>query len=234
MLVHSSLSSCGHFIGGPSGVLDVLAEVCGTLSFVTHSYCYPQSLGELGPIFDAKATPSQNGALTNIFRMRPQVVRSIHATHSVAALGPLANEFTAGHYRCDSPSGPGTPYRRLIALQGSVLFFGVTYYCYTLFHTAEIESGSNEAFDPGLVDRLRVIDEMGAVRECASKRQNRALGRFAKAGELLELKGLARKVKLGRDHLRFIPDTAKAHDFLVERLRKIPDFLRLHCKIDMH
>jgi hypothetical protein len=36
-------------------------------------------------------------------------------------------------------------------------------------------------------------------------------------------------VVLGRGHLLFVPDSAKVHDFLVERLRRIPDFLISSC-----
>jgi len=234
LLAHSSLSACGRFTAGPGSVLDVLDDYAGTLALVTHSYSYPAQIGEPGPIFDPATTPSQNGALTNLFRQRPGAVRSIHSTHSLAAKGPLAQELTQGHYLLDSPTGPGTPYMRLIERNASALMLGVSFHSYTFFHSAEFDSGSPAAYQEGVLDRLRVIDETGQVREQLSRRQNWEPMRFAEAGELMEKKGLVRRVGLGREYLRYVPDTARAHDFLVERLRKHPDFLRQSCRTELY
>lgn len=233
LLVHSSLSSCGRFTAGPDGVLSVLAEFCDTLCLPTHTYCYPSSPGEAGLVFNARATPSQNGLLTEIFRTKPGVARSIHATHSLAVSGPIADEVSADHYRQDSPCGAGTPYSRLIQRGASALMFGVTFHCYTFFHTAEFESGSEYAYEHGTLDRLRVVDEKGDVRDCWSRRQYRAPMRFAEAGDLLERVGLVRRTKLGRSALLFVPDSSKVHDFLIERLRNTPDFLRQSCMTEL-
>jgi len=123
---------------------------------------------------------------------------------------------------------------RLIAQKSAAMMFGVSFDCYTFFHSAEFDSGSEHAIEHGLIDRLRVIDENSVVRECLSKRLNRAPERFAETGELMERKGLVRKVNLGREFLRFVPDTSKAHEFLVQRLREFPDFLRPSCRADLH
>jgi aminoglycoside N3'-acetyltransferase len=139
----------------------------------------------------------------------------------------------AGHYLCDSPTGEGTPYSRLVHGGSAALMFGVSFHSYTFFHTAEFESGSESAFQAGLTDRLRVVDEAGQVREQLSRRQNWAPNRFAEAGDLLERKGLARSIRLGRGVLRLVPDAAKVHDFLVERLRKTPDLLRQSCPVEL-
>jgi aminoglycoside N3'-acetyltransferase len=229
LFVHSSLSSCGHFTAGPHDVLRALREVSGTLCLPTHTYCYPSAANEAGPLFDPATTPSQNGVLTEMFRAEPLVMRSINATHSMAATGPFAEVLTDRHYLSDTPCGARTPYRRLVQLKASVLLFGVTFHCYTLFHTAEDASGSEYAYERGTLDRLRVVDELGKQRVCWSRRQSRAPRRFEKAGGLLERAGLARRITLGRSHLLFIPDCSQAHDFLVERLENIPDLLYLTC-----
>jgi aminoglycoside 3-N-acetyltransferase len=233
LLVHSSLSSCGRFTDGPEGVLSAFREFCDTLCLPTHTYCYPTSPDEAGPLFDAVITPSQNGLLTEVFRTQPGVVRSIHATHSLAVSGPIAREVCADHYRQDCPCGSGTPYSRLIQRSASALMFGVTFQHYTFFHTAEFESGSEYAYEHGTLDRLRVVDENGAMRDCWSRRQYRGPMRFAEAGDLLERVGLARRVKLGRSALLFVPDCLRVHDFLVERLSSNPDFLRQSCKREL-
>lgn len=234
MLMHSSLANCGQFKGGPDGAFDVLADYCETLFQVTHTYCYPKSEGEPAPVFDRAVTPSRNGLMSEVFRRRPGVARSIHSTHSLAASGPRADAYLAGHYLNDSPAGPGTPYSRLIHAGASALMFGVDFYSYTFFHTAEFESGSDHAYQHGIEDRLRVVDEEGQIRERPSRRQNWAPYRFREAGRLMEDKGLVRRARFGRSALLFVPDTAKIHDFMLERLRKMPDFLRLTCTVDLH
>ena len=229
LFVHSSLSSCGYFTAGPDDVLQGLREVSGTLALPTHTYCYPPAAGVAAPLFDPATTPSQNGLLTESFRTQASVVRSIHATHSMAATGPLARALTATHYMSATPCGAESPYFRLVQKRASVLLFGVTFHSYTLFHTAEDASGSEFAYEHATVDRLRVIDEQEQQHECLSRRQSRAPRRFTEVGHLLESHELARRITLGRGNLLFVPDCSRVHDFLVERLRRIPDFLYESC-----
>ena len=229
LFVHSSLSKLGHFTHGAQDILAALGEMSGTLGLPTHSYTYPESADAPAEVFDPKTTPSQNGQLTELFRARPDVVRSIHSTHSLAMTGSLADELVAGHYLSDTPAGAGTPYARMIDRKASALMWGVSFHSYTFYHTAEDAARSSVAYEPGTVDRLRVIDDAGKLRECLSRRQTRDLRRFAECGDLLERAGLVRRVALGKGALLFVPDCAKAHDFLVERLRKTPDFLFLNC-----
>jgi aminoglycoside 3-N-acetyltransferase len=229
LFLHSSLSSCGYFTAGPVDVLQSLREISGTLGLPTHSYCYPPAVGMTAPWFDPAITPSQNGLLTEIFRTQSLVVRSIHATHSIAATGPLAKELTSGHYLSNTPCGAGTPYDRLLQKRASVLLFGVAFHCYTLFHTAEDASGSEFAYENGTLDALRTVDEFGSRRVSLSQRQARAPRRFEEAGVLLERAGLVRRVSLGRNALLFVSDCSEVHEFLVERLRRVPDFLYQSC-----
>jgi aminoglycoside 3-N-acetyltransferase len=229
LLVHSSFGECGYFTGGPGSVLETLSKHCGTLCLPTHTYCYPEDTNSTAPLFDFRTSPSKNGILTETFRGRSGVIRSIHSTHSLAASGPLAGEICKEHYKCDTPCGPGTPYATLVALRASVLLFGINFHSYTLFHTAEDASGSEYAYQPGTLDQLRFVDERGKQRDSFSRRQSRTPRRFAEAGDLLESVGLVRRVELGQGALLFVPDCSKVHDFLVERLRVTPDYLNHNC-----
>ncbi|HYC37549.1 MAG TPA: AAC(3) family N-acetyltransferase [Usitatibacter sp.] len=228
LLVHASFSACGRFTGGSDDVLAALGERCSTLAFPTHTYSYPEN-GAPAPLFDPRATPSRTGLLTEIFRISPGVTRSIQSTHSIAARGAEAAALCAGHYLNDTPCGRGTPYERMVRSQAAVLLFGATFHSYTLYHTAEDASGSQFAYEPATVDLLEVIDESGNRRHCRSRRQSRAPRRFREAGGLLESAGIARRVPLGAGILLYVPDCARAHDFLVERLRRVPDFLYATC-----
>jgi len=229
LFVHSSLAACGYFAGGPESVLDALGETCSTLCMPTHTYCYPEDPDNIAPLFDARSTPSKNGVLTEMFRKRTDVIRSIHSTHSLAAYGPLAREICTNHYKRDTPCGAATPYAMLVSLRASILLFGVSFHSYTLYHTAEDASGSEWAYEQGRMDTLRVINEEGEQRECLSRRQSRAPRRFRETGDLLEHAGLVKKIELGRSALLFVPDCSEVHDFLVERLRTTPDFLYQTC-----
>lgn len=228
LFVHSALSNCGHFVGGPERVIEVLREFGDTLCLPTHTYSYPSEPDAVGPVFDPATTASHMGLLAETFRRQPGVVRSIHATHSLAAAGPLAHDICAGHHLCENACGAGTPYERLVRERASVLMLGVSFRYYSLFHTAEWLSGSPAAYERDEINRLRVIDERGEIVECLSRRQGRPVPRFHEAGELMEQAGLVRRAKLGRSHLLYIPDCSVVHDFLVERLMTIPDFLRAH------
>jgi len=233
LLVHSSLSAIGGFPQGLDSIVRSLIDACETLVMPTHSYCYPASPEEDAPVFDAASTPAQTGALCDFFWRQAGVVRSIHATHSVAAKGPIATELCAGHYHASSPCGRSTPFLRLVDKGASALMFGVSFKFYTLFHTAEFDAESEYAYRHGARDRLRVIDEAGRLRECWSMRQNWEPTRYEEAGLLLERLGLVRRGALGIGHLLYCPDVTKVLEMMVERLRKRPDYLRASCTVEL-
>ncbi len=229
MLVHSALSGCGQFSAGVADIVAALRENAGTLCLPTHTYSYPEVFGQPGPVFDPAKTPSQNGVLTETFRLQPRVVRSINATHSLAASGPLEKALTQDHELLDAPCGKDSPWEKLVQHKAAVLMFGVNFRAYTPFHTAEDVAGSPYAYELGTIDRLRYVGRDGQVHERRSRRQSWTPRRFAEAGDLLERSGLVKRVALGRGHLLFVRDSAKVQDFLVERLRKIPNFLYHDC-----
>ncbi|HUU97640.1 MAG TPA: AAC(3) family N-acetyltransferase [Phycisphaerae bacterium] len=233
LYVHSGLSGIGYIFGGPAVAAGVLREFCDNTFLPTHTYCYPSSPEEPAPVFDARNTPSEMGMLAELFRLRPGAIRSIHSTHSLAGEGPLAAEICAGHYECDTPCGADTPYSRLVHRGASALMLGVSFRYYTPFHTAECESDSAFAYETGMIDRLRFIDENDVLQERLRQRQNRFSPRFHEAGALLEQRGFVRRRPLGRSELLFVSDMSKVHEFLVERLRKIPDFLRSTCTSEL-
>jgi len=226
LMVHSSLSSCGHFTGGVEDVLDAFQELCTTLVLPTHSYCYPETPESVAPLFDNRNTPSVVGLLTERFRQREGVVRSIHSTHSLAASGPMAEAICKGHYHSETPCSTKTPYGRLLDEGAAVLLFGVSFLYYTLFHTAEDAAKSEYAYHPTIRDRLRFVMEDGMEGERISRRQSRQPYRFTEAGETLIECGLAKRIQFGESQLTLVTDSAAAHRYLVERLRVAPEFLR--------
>jgi aminoglycoside 3-N-acetyltransferase len=116
------------------------------------------------PVFHVKHTPSSVGYLSNVFRRRQGVIRSLHPVHSLAAFGPKAAFFTAGHLEANTPWSPDSPYGKLMRHNAHILFFGVDFQCNTCLHALEIE-----ARVPGLHTRetttLHVYDAEDACHE---------------------------------------------------------------------
>ena len=86
LLVHSSMKAIGPVEGGADTVLDALSEYMkdGLLVLPTHTW---RSVAGEHNVFDVLHEPCCVGILPELFRQRPGVIRSLHPTHSVAALG---------------------------------------------------------------------------------------------------------------------------------------------------
>ncbi len=139
ILVHSSLSSFGHVVGGAEAVIDgLLQAVAPEGTVMVPTLTGSRDLGPTcPPYFDVRASASWTGRIPETFRRRPQAVRSLHPTHSVAAIGPRAGELLREHELSPTPCGPETPYGRLVQADGWVVLLGVGLECVTLFHHVE-------------------------------------------------------------------------------------------------
>jgi aminoglycoside 3-N-acetyltransferase len=139
LLVHSSLSSLGFVEGGADTVIDALLDAVGPEGTVMVPTLTGSELFSPAnpPTFDVRNTPGWTGKITETFRKRPEAIRSLHPTHSVAAIGRQAKFLTEGHENALTPCGENTPYLKLAQLGGSVLFIGVTLSCCTLLHGVE-------------------------------------------------------------------------------------------------
>ncbi|HOJ12760.1 MAG TPA: AAC(3) family N-acetyltransferase [Clostridiales bacterium] len=135
LLVHSSMKSFGYVEGGPETVIKALIDTCGNKGTLVMPTLTFASINEAEPFFDASETPSGTGLITEVFRKMPDARRSLHLFSSAAALGEKAEYITS--YHDDTPCGPGTPYQKIIELEGYVLFIGAGFGSNTLFHVAE-------------------------------------------------------------------------------------------------
>ncbi|MBO4511572.1 MAG: AAC(3) family N-acetyltransferase [Victivallales bacterium] len=124
LLIHSSFKSIGNVEGGPDAVLDMLMDYFkenGLLVFPTLSY---SEVNDEHPRFYVNETRSVLGILSDTFRKRPGVIRSLHPTHSVAAYGKDAASFTSGHENSTTPGGIGSPWWKLQERNAKILFIG--------------------------------------------------------------------------------------------------------------
>lgn len=155
--VHSSLSALGHVLGGPDTVVDALLETVGpggTVMMPTFSH------GSVD-VFDPWHSPSLNGAITEALRLRPAACRSRHPTHAYTAIGPLAEQLTAGS-PVELTFGPNCPLGRLARLGGKILLLGVGMRANTAAHVGETIAGAHcLAY---MESRLAVVADNGEVR----------------------------------------------------------------------
>ncbi len=161
LLVHSSLKSLGHVDGGADTVIDSLLAVlgpAGTLLVPTLTGS-EQFSPQNPPTFDPAQTPSWTGAIPETLRKRPVAVRSLHPTHSAAAIGADAALLLAGHVHSVTPCDEWSPYGELARRDdGYILLIGVTHSSNTTFHHVEELAGLPYHMQPGFAAATVVVD----------------------------------------------------------------------------
>jgi aminoglycoside 3-N-acetyltransferase len=140
-LLHSGFMAEHGFRGSIEQLTNAFLEAVGasgnlmmvSLPYRTSSLDYLNRL----KVFDVRKTPSMMGLVSEYFRRRAGVLRSLHPTHPMLVLGANARELVAGHEDCLYPCGPGTPFEKLAQADGQCLFFNVPFAVFTFFHHLE-------------------------------------------------------------------------------------------------
>lgn len=155
VMVHSSLKSFGHVLGGANTVIQALMKVLtpeGNLLMPSFNHGLPfqeDSWGERSPkggfepkgYFSPLETPTVNGIIPDIFWRMPGVCRSLDPTHSFAAWGKNAEHYVADHHRTLT-MGPKSPLGLLHEDGGYGLLLGVGYEANTFHHVVEMSTGA--------------------------------------------------------------------------------------------
>jgi aminoglycoside 3-N-acetyltransferase len=141
LLVHSSYKSLGLTQGGPTDAVQALqaAVAEGTLLLPALSY---EAVTAASPVFSANDTPCCVGIIPETFRNSPDVVRSVHPTHSVCAWGRLADTLTRRHHQDRTPVGQGSPFRLMLDHNAKILMLGCGLQPNTFMHGVEEAVGT--------------------------------------------------------------------------------------------
>jgi aminoglycoside 3-N-acetyltransferase len=134
VVVHSSLRAVGPVEGGADAIVDALLDVLGPEGLlVVPAFTYDTQR------FDPAVEPARTGALAEAVRLRPDAVRSLHPTYSVAALGVGATDLCADH-ELRAATGVDSPLDRLARAGGYVLLLGVGQIADTTVHVGEFRA----------------------------------------------------------------------------------------------
>jgi len=171
LMVHLSYKSIGEVKGRGDAVLDALMEYMrpGLLVLPSHTW---GCVGISNPVMDVLYTPSCVGALPEMFRRRPGVVRSLHPTHSLAAVGADAAEFVSGEEHIRTPCGRGGAYYKLWERDAQIMLIGVNFNRSTFIHGIEEWDHAEGSISPEQTD-MYVISHQGSrlftpqYRHCA-------------------------------------------------------------------
>jgi aminoglycoside 3-N-acetyltransferase len=192
LMVHSSVNHMvPMYTGTPLELLHELMAFCGSERTLAMPAFYFGGVEDADvvaafrrePRFDVRRTPSQMGMLTELFRRMKGVRQSLHPTHRVAALGPLATELTDGHATASSTFGPGSPFDFMARRDTLIVGLGKPFEILTQVHHAEALLGdefpvpSEEIAVP-----VTVRDERGGERPFTLR-----VRRFARARNMWRL-----------------------------------------------
>lgn len=134
--IHASLRAAGPIEGGADGLIDALKEYLseGLLLIPTHTWAV---VNAANPVYDVRSTVPNIGTLARVAAFRPDAVRSLHPTHSLAVFGKGAREFVQGEERSATPAPMGGCLSRLYELNGKVLLLGVGHERNTYLHAVD-------------------------------------------------------------------------------------------------
>jgi len=180
VLVHSSYKAIGDVDGRADTVLDALMEYmkAGLLVLPAHTWGHVRAL--TNPVYDVLYTPTCVGRMTEMFRKRAGVIRSLHPTHSLAAIGAAQGGLTAAELfekeeTINTPCGKGGAYWKLWEMDAQILMIGVNFSTNTFIHGCEEWDGAEGFISKSITD-LYTINHEGQRLHTPQYRHDSHLG----------------------------------------------------------
>ncbi|CCV64319.1 Aminoglycoside N3-acetyltransferase [Alteracholeplasma palmae J233] len=133
VLIHSSMKKINRDV---NEVIDVLSSYFkeGLVLMPTHTW---KQMNADYNYFDSKIEPSCVGLLTETFRKKEGVVRSLHPTHSMAGLGKNASKYLSNEEYSQTPTPAKGAWGRLGSADAKILLIGCDFIRNTFIHAVE-------------------------------------------------------------------------------------------------
>jgi aminoglycoside 3-N-acetyltransferase len=213
LMVHSSLHAHSGYMDRPIDMIRAVKEIVGPAGMlVMPSMTYTDSSKAFllrGVEMKVRHSPSRMGLLTEVFRRGKDVRRSLSPTHPLLAWGERAELFLAGHEETDRPFGPGSPFQRLLELDGKVLCIDAIPETVTFMHFLEDRIQDKLPFALYERDHYtgKVIDSDGQLRLVPTRvlsDESRQLRREGVLWEKARRQGVTRQKKVGNTTLMLL------------------------------
>jgi len=228
VMLHSAFNHLNGFRGTPGEVADAFLEVLGesgnlmmvSLPTTGASHEYLSRIS----VFDVRKAPSRMGLVSEFFRRREGVRRSLHPSHPMLAYGPRADWILKGHAECLYPCGPGSPFDKAVELDGKVVFFDTGLNKMTFFHWLEHRVQDH-------VDIPLYQDAPYAIPVIDQKGEERVVRTFAFSQEAIEARrdwilhremlsmGIVRSARVGNTRIMAVElrDVVRCIDSMTDR-----------------
>ena len=206
VLAHSSLRSLGYVEGGADAVINALLEaVCPGGTVLVPTLTGSEALSPANPpVFDPRRTPCWTGRIPETFRQRPDALRSLHPTHSAAAIGADARALTEDHLNSLTPCDELSPYGKLARCQdGYILLIGVDHEVSTALHHVEEVAGVDYHMQPAFARATIVVDGQAIYRHVLLHRYGTPR-HFGAMEPIWIEQGIQRQGTIGRATVRLV------------------------------
>ncbi len=223
LLIHSSMKAVGAVEGGGDTVLDAFIDHMkeGLLLFPTHSWS-DKNLQD--GIYDPKTEASCVGILPNLFMKRAGAIRSMHPTHSVAAMGRRAQAYVQRDNDVHTPCPRNGCFGGLYDEEAQLLFLGATLKTNTFIHSIEEWLNIPDRINPQ-ARKIKLLSENGAIREIDYYGHHSTHGDVSKNYDKLLIPmihmGIAEEVKIG-DAASYVVEVKPMADWVIGLLKENP------------
>ena len=220
--------------GGMRWLVDAFREILGTdgiLAVPTFTKTFkPGQPGPSGLVWNPRNTPSRVGQITNYVLKEPDVRRSDHPTHSLAAVGEGAERFVSGHSWREGASTfeRKGPWGHLVDSDGYIMWLGTAMPTQTACHVVE-----DWMQLPYMARAIALVEEGGGTKEIEVTQSPAGHRDFYRKGSKVDVAwekaGLAKKGRVCRAETALM----RAREFigwLWDSLLKDPGFLLCDSK----
>lgn len=161
VLVHSSLKAINRDANLViESLIDYFNE--GMVLLPTHSW---STMTQENNVFNPKTEPSCVGLLTNLFRVRQGVKRSLHPTHSIAGFGKDVDKFLDLDLNdINTPCHPNGTWGNLGTIGTKILLIGTDMKRNTFVHAIEEMANIEDRFTKEMIEFELVTDD-GIMRK---------------------------------------------------------------------